>query len=276
MSDEFSYSAAEKTAGVIRSKIGKRAPSIGIILGSGLGGLADRIEDATRISYGDIPGFPVPRALGHSGTLLVGRLAGKEVLAMAGRFHVYEGHPPALSGFPVRVMHALGVRTLFVSNAAGGVNQKFQAGDLMVINDHLNLMWTNPLIGAQQPGEERFTDMSQAYDPALREKLKAAAAKTGVELREGVYAALFGPSYETPAEVRMLRGLGADAVGMSTVPEVLVARALGIRVAGISAITNAASGVTAAAVSHAEVLDVGRQIAAKFEALVTEFVSLLD
>lgn len=276
MSDEFSYSAAEKTAGLIRSKIGKRAPSIGVILGSGLGGLADRIEDATRIPYSDIPGFPVPRALGHSGTLLVGKLAGKEVLAMAGRFHVYEGHPPALSGFPVRVMHALGVRTLFVSNAAGGVNQEFQAGDLMVISDHLNLMWTNPLIGAQQPGEERFTDMSQAYDPALREKLKAVAAKTGVELREGVYAALFGPSYETPAEVRMLRGLGADAVGMSTVPEVLVARALGIRVAGISAITNAASGVTGAAVSHAEVLDVGRQIAAKFEGLVTEFVSLLD
>jgi purine-nucleoside phosphorylase len=208
--------------------------------------------------------------------LVAGTLAGKDVVAMAGRFHIYEGHPPALSAFPVRVMHALGVRTLFVSNAAGGVNEKFAAGDLMIISDHLNLMWTNPLIGAQQPGEERFTDMSAAYDPALRELLRKAAKKTGVDMREGVYAALFGPSYETPAEVRMLRGLGADAVGMSTVPEVLVARALGIRVAGISAITNAASGVTAAAVSHAEVLDVGRQIATKFESLVTEFVSLLD
>jgi purine-nucleoside phosphorylase len=146
----------------------------------------------------------------------------------------------------------------------------------MLITDHLNLMWTNPLIGVQQPGEERFTDMSAAYDPRLRDLLRSAAEKTGTTLKEGVYAALLGPSYETPAEVRMLRGLGADAVGMSTVPEVLVARALGIRVAGIRAITNAASGVTASAVSHSEVLDVGRQIAAKFESLVTEFVSLLD
>ena len=276
MSAEFSYEAARKTAGVIRSKIGKRSPSVGIILGSGLGGLAEKIEDSVKISYGDIPGFQVPKALGHSGTLVAGTLAGKEVVAMAGRFHIYEGHPPALSGFPVRVMHALGVRTLFVSNAAGGVNQKFEAGDLMLITDHLHLMWTNPLIGAQQPGEERFTDMSQAYDPALRDLLRKASKKTGVELHEGVYAALFGPSYETPAEIRMLRGLGADAVGMSTVPEVLVARALGVRVAGISAITNAAAGVTGAAVSHSEVLDVGRQIATRFESLVTEFVSLLD
>ena len=276
MNAEFGYEAARKTAGVIRSKIGKRSPSIGIILGSGLGGLAEKIEDAVKISYGDIPGFPVPKALGHSGTLLAGTLAGKEVVAMAGRFHIYEGHPPALSGFPVRVMHALGVRTLFVSNAAGGVNQKFEAGDLMLITDHLNLMWTNPLIGVQQPEEERFTDMSEAYDSALRDLLRKAAKNTRVELREGVYAALLGPSYETPAEIRMLRGLGADAVGMSTVPEVLVARALGVRVAGISAITNAAAGVTGAAISHSEVLDVGRQIATRFESLVTEFVSLLD
>lgn len=273
---DYSYAAAEHSAVEIRAKIAKRSPTVGVILGSGLGGLADKIENAVRIPYGEIPGFPVPKALGHAGTLVCGTLAGKEVVAMAGRFHIYEGHPPALSGFPVRVMHALGVRTLFVSNAAGGVNEKFAAGDLMIISDHLNLMWTNPLIGVQQPGEERFTDMSDAYNESLRSVLRAAAEKTGVELRQGVYAALLGPSYETPAEVRMLRGLGADAVGMSTVPEVLVARALGIRVAGISAITNAATGVTGAPVSHAEVLDVGRQIAAKFEALVTEFVSLLD
>ena len=276
MTTDYSRASAEKTAAVIRAKLAGKSPKIGIVLGSGLGGLADRIEGAVKIPYGDIPGFPVPKALGHAGMLVCGTLAGRDVIAMAGRFHIYEGHPPALSAFPVRVMHALGVRTLFVSNAAGGVNEKFAAGDLMLISDHLNLMWTNPLIGVQQPDEERFTDMSAAYDPSLRDLLRKAAGKTGTELREGVYAALFGPSYETPAEVRMLRGLGADAVGMSTVPEVLVARALGIRVAGISAITNAASGVTAAAVSHAEVLDVGRQIAAKFEALVTEFVSLLD
>lgn len=276
MSDDFSYASAEKSAASVRAKIGKRAPAVGIILGSGLGGLADKIENAVKIPYTDIPGFPTPKALGHAGTLVCGMLGGKEVVAMAGRFHIYEGHSPALSGFPVRVMHALGVRTLFVSNAAGGVNEKFKAGDLMIIEDHLNLMWTNPLIGVQQPGEERFTDMSNAYDSSLRDLLRSAAKKTGTEMREGVYAALFGPSYETRAEVRMLRGLGADAVGMSTVPEVLVARALGIRVAGVSAITNAASGVTDAPVSHAEVLDVGHQIAAKFEALVTGFVRLLD
>lgn len=276
MSTVFSYASAEKTAGAIRSKIGPRSPSVGIILGSGLGGLAGKIEDAVRIPYAEVPGFPVPKALGHSGTLICGTLAGKQVVAMAGRFHIYEGHAPALAGFPVRVMHALGVRTLFVSNAAGGVNKEYAAGDLMIIEDHLNLMWANPLIGEQQPGEERFTDMSDAYDRSLRQLLRDAAKKNGTDVREGVYAALFGPSYETRAEVRMLRGLGADAVGMSTVPEVLVARALGIRVAGISAITNAASGVTGEPVSHAEVLDVGRQIAEKFESLVTEFVRLLD
>jgi purine-nucleoside phosphorylase len=274
--NDYSFASAEISAKAIKARIGKRSPVVGIILGSGLGGLANQIEDAEKISYSDIPGFPVPKALGHSGTLVCGRLGGKEVIAMAGRFHTYEGHSPVISGFPVRVMHALGVKTLFVSNAAGGVNEKFRAGDLMIISDHLNLMWTNPLIGEQQPGEERFTDMSEAYSEPLRKLLRTAAKKTGVDLQEGVYAALLGPSYETPSEVKMLRGLGADAVGMSTVPEVLVARARGIRVAGISAITNAASGVTSTPVSHAEVLDVGRQIATKFESLVTEFVSLLD
>ncbi len=276
MSDDFSYASAEKTAAAIRSKIDKRSPTVGIILGSGLGGLAEKIEGAVRIPYADVPGFPVPKALGHAGTLICGELGGKQVVAMAGRFHIYEGHPPALAGFPVRVMHALGVRTLFVSNAAGGVNERYHAGDLMIIEDHLNLMFTNPLIGPQQPGEERFTDMGNAYDDKLRGLLRNAANANGVTIHEGVYAALFGPSYETRAEVRMLRTLGADAIGMSTVPEVLVARALGIRVAGISAITNAASGVTNAPVSHAEVLDVGRQIAARFEAIVTEFVARLD
>lgn len=276
MSDEYSYAAAEKTASVIRAKIGSRSPVVGIILGSGLGGLADKIEDAVRIPYGEVPGFPEPKALGHAGTLICGTLAGKQVVAMAGRFHIYEGHSPALAAFPVRVMHVLGVRRLFVSNAAGGVNERYHAGDLMIIEDHLNLMFTNPLIGPKQPGEERFTDMSNAYDDQLRELLRSAANTHGLEIHEGVYASLFGPSYETPAEVRMLRTLGADAIGMSTVPEVLVARALGIRVAGISVITNAASGVTSVPVSHSDVLDVGQQVASTFEAIVTEFVRLLD
>lgn len=276
MSTEYGRSGAEKAAAAVRSKIPDSKPEVGIILGSGLGGLADRIEHAVSIPYTDIPGFPEPKALGHAGMLITGMLGGKRVTALAGRFHVYEGHPPALAAFPIRVLYSLGIRKLFVSNAAGGVNEQFRPGDLMLIADQLNLMWTNPLMGPVQPGDERFTDMSAAYDPAYRELLRAAGRKQGIELREGVYAALFGPSYETPAEVRMLRGLGADAVGMSTVPEVLVARALGIRVAGVSAITNAASGVGSGVVSHADVLDVGRRISSKFEALVTEFVSLLD
>ncbi len=275
MSD-YSYASAEKSAAAIRAKAGSRSPVVGIILGSGLGGLADKIEDAVRIPYGEVPGFPEPKALGHAGTLICGTLAGKQVVAMAGRFHIYEGHAPALAAFPVRVMHVLGVRTLFVSNAAGGVNERYHAGDLMIIADHLNLMFTNPLIGPQQPGEERFTDMSSAYDDKLRGLLRNAANAISVQIHEGVYAALLGPSYETPAEVRMLRTLGADAIGMSTVPEVLVARALGMRVAGISAITNAASGVSPLPVSHSEVLDVGRQVASTFEAIVTDFVSRLD
>lgn len=276
MTDEFGVAAAEASAEHVRSKIGARLPRVGIVLGSGLGGLADTIQESVRISYSDVPGFPTPQALGHAGTLVCGKLGGHDVIAMAGRFHIYEGHSPQLAAFPVRVMHALGVETLFLSNAAGGVNEEYRAGDLMIIEDHLNLMWTNPLVGPQQKGDERFTDMSQPYDADLRKLLRQAAGKVGVEMREGVYAALLGPSYETRAEVRMLRALGADAIGMSTVPEVLVARSRGMRVAGVSAITNAASGVTGAPISHAEVLEVGRKIGDKFQALVTEFVSSLS
>lgn len=276
MTGDYGFSAAKASANTIRSKIGGRSPKIGIILGSGLGGLVDAIEDSVKISYSDVPGFPLPQALGHAGTLVCGTMGGREVIAMAGRFHIYEGHPPQLAGFPVRVMSAIGVETLFVSNAAGAVNVEYRAGDLMIIADHLNLMWNNPLIGQQQSGEERFTDMSDPYDAELRKLLRNAAVKSGVEIHEGVYAALFGPSYETRAEVRMLRALGADAIGMSTVPEVLVARARGMRVAGVSAITNAASGVTSQPVSHSEVLEVGRQIGKKFQTLVAEFISSLS
>lgn len=247
-----------------------------MILGSGLGGLADAIEGAVRVPYSEIPGFPVPTALGHAGMLVSGKLGGKPVVALSGRFHLYEGHSTALAAFPVRVLHELGALSLFVSNAAGGINPAFTPGDIMLITDHLNLMWTNPLIGPQQPGEERFTDMSDPYDPAYRAAMAEAARRTGVALQQGVYAGLFGPSYETRAEVRMLAGLGADAVGMSTVPEVLVARALGMKCIGLSCITNAASGVTGAPVTHAEVLDVGAQVSARFQSLVTEFVASVE
>jgi purine-nucleoside phosphorylase len=188
---------------------------------------------------------------------------------------MYEGHPAALAAFPVRVFHALGIRQLFVSNAAGGISPKLAVGDLMIISDHLNLMAANPLVGPAQDGETRFADMTDAYDPGFRKMLRTAAEKLSINVREGVYAGLLGPSYETPSEVKMLRALGADAVGMSTVPEVIMARAVGIRVAGVSCITNAAAGVTGAALSHAEVLDATQRVARPFELLVTEFAQRL-
>jgi purine-nucleoside phosphorylase len=263
--------AAKTAANAIRSRT-ERQPTIGIILGSGLGGLANKIGDAVRIPFGDIPGFPEPTVVGHEGTVLLGNLGGREVVALNGRFHMYEGHLAALAAFPVRVFHALGVGELFVSNAAGGISSKLSVGDLMMICDHLNLTGANPLVGALQEGEVRFPDMTDAYDPGFRRVLRNSAEQLGITLREGVYAGLLGPSYETPSEVKMLRMLGADAVGMSTVPEVIMARALRMRVAGISCITNAAAGVTGAALSHAEVLQTTNRVSARFEALVIEFL----
>src|SRR4051812_42159804 len=263
--------AAKTAANAIRSRT-ERQPTIGIILGSGLGGLANKIGDAVRIPFGDIPGFPEPTVVGHEGTVLLGNLGGREVVALNGRFHMYEGHLAALAAFPVRVFHALGVGELFVSNAAGGISSKLSVGDLMMICDHLNLTGANPLVGALQEGEVRFPDMTDAYDPGFRRVLRNSAEQLGITLREGVYAGLLGPSYETPSEVKMLRMLGADAVGMSTVPEVIMARALRMRVAGVSCITNAAAGVTGAALDHAEVLQTTSRVSARFEALVIEFL----
>lgn len=268
----FGADAAQKAANAIRSRADARQPSIGIILGSGLGALASRISDAVRIPFGDVPGFPEPTVVGHEGTLLLGTLGGRDVVALNGRFHMYEGHPASLAAFPVRVFHALGARDLFVSNAAGGISSKLTVGDLMIICDHLNLMGTNPLVGEMQHGDVRFPDMTDAYDAGFRRVLRNSAEQLGITMREGVYAGLLGPSYETPAEVKMLRILGADAVGMSTVPEVIVARALRMRVAGVSCITNAAAGVTGSALSHAEVLETTNRVSTRFEALVTEFL----
>jgi purine-nucleoside phosphorylase len=270
---EYGAAAAAAAADVVRATIGDRQPVCAIILGSGLGGLAAQIAGPRRVPFHDVPGFPVANVAGHAGALIAGALDGREVIALAGRFHLYEGHSPALAGFPVRVLRALGAQTLFVSNAAGGIRRTFGPGTLMRIDDHINLMWRNPIVGALQPGDVRFPDMSSPYDPGLGTLLHAAAADADVPLDVGVYAGLLGPAYETPSEVRMLERLGADAVGMSTVPEVLVARALGMRVAGVSCITNAAAGISPVKLSHAEVLETTARVAARFQRLVRGFVA---
>jgi purine-nucleoside phosphorylase len=260
-----------RAAGMIRDKIGGSIDTA-LILGSGLGGLADRIENPISIPYRAIPGFPPSSVAGHAGRFVAGHLGARRVLLAAGRYHLYEGHSLDTVAMPTRVMHACGVRTLFVSNAAGGISRAMRAGDLMIIEDHLNLMWRTPLTGAPRPEETRFPDMSAPYDPTLLRVLRDAALECGIPIASGVYAALPGPAYETPAEIRMLEKLGADAVGMSTVPEVLTARALGMSVAGVSCITNVAAGMRNSPLSHAEVLETTARVAASFERLVTEFV----
>ena len=271
----FGAAAAARSASAIRERTDDTAPDVAIILGSGLGGLAAAIDPAVRIPFAEIPGFPSATVVGHAGAVIVGTLEGKRVLALAGRFHMYEGHDAALAAFPVRVMHALGARVLIVSNAAGGIRRTFVPGDLMLIDDHINLMWRSPLAGPVEPGEQRFPDMSRPYDRALGELARAVATNAGIPLTEGTYCGLLGPTYETPAEVRMLDRLGADAVGMSTVPEVTVARALGMRVLGISCITNMACGLSPHPLSHAEVLETTARVAERFQSLVKGIVAEL-
>ncbi len=268
--------AARRTAEAVRERLGVRAPVAAIVLGSGLGELADRLDGAVRVPYAEVPGFHQPAIAGHRGELIAGSLSGREVLLLAGRFHMYEGHSAQASTFPVRVVHALGARTLFLSNAAGGVNRSFAPGDLMVITDHLNLQFRNPLTGTQQPGDTRFPDMSAAWSPRLIRLLERAGTETGTTLRRGTYAGLLGPTYETPAEVRMLATLGADAVGMSTVPEAIVAAALGMECAGISCITNLAAGITGERVDHAEGVEGGARAGGALCAGVGRFGALLS
>ena len=233
---ETIFGAAE----YVKSRLEGREPLAGIILGSGLGKLADKIEDWTVIPYRDIPGFPVSTAIGHKGNFIVGRLGGKTVIAMQGRIHYYEGYTMDLVTLPVRVMKVLGIKYLFVSNAAGGINFDFRVGDLMIIRDHINML-PNPLIGPNlDEFGPRFPDMTHPYDKDLIAKAREIAAEAGISLREGVYIAGTGPSYETPSEWHFFRTVGADAIGMSTVPEVIVARHSGIPVFGMSVITNAA------------------------------------
>ncbi len=265
--------AVDQAADAISSRLEARRPAIALILGSGLGALADELDEPVVVPFAEIPGFPPATVAGHQGRLVAGRLEGRDVIALAGRFHIYEGHSADTVALPVRVSAALGARTLFVSNAAGGVNRTFRAGALMLIHDHINLMWRNPLIGPVRPGEERFPDMSDPYDPVLLGILRTCAEHLRLSVVEGVYAGLTGPAYETPAEVRMLERLGADAVGMSTVPEVIAARALQLRVAGVSCISNPAAGLSAAPLSHDEVLETTARVRDDFLRLVRCFVS---
>lgn len=246
--------AVEAAAKAVREAIAPRQPKIAIVLGSGLGFLGGELGDAVRVPYEKIPGFPLPKVEGHAGELIAGTLDGVPVLAQSGRFHIYEGHDPAVAALPVRVFAALGVRTLLLTNAAGGIRRTFRPGTLMLIADHINMMWRNPLVGTVVTGEERFPDMSDPYDCELRVLARRVAAEQRIALEEGVYAAMLGPSYESKAEIEMLKRLGADAVGMSTVPEVIIARARGIRCLGISTVTNPAAGL-GGKLSHQEVLE---------------------
>ncbi len=264
----FTMKQVKEAEKVIRGQMTEE-PAIGLILGSGLGVLAGEIKNPLVINYEDIPHFPVSTVEGHAGKLIMGKLENQNVLVMAGRFHLYEGHDPTTVSFPIRVMKELGVKTLVVTNAAGGVNLSYEPGDLMVIQDHINLMSRNPLVGLNNKEfGVTFPDMSSAYDTQLRKLAQQVAKQLGFSLREGVYTAVLGPSYETPAEIRMIRTLGGDAVGMSTVPEVIVARHAGIRVLGISCITNMAAGILPQPLSHEEVMDTADRVKDQFTALV--------
>lgn len=264
--------AVDAAARHLAGRVPEPRPRIAVVLGSGLGGLAERFRDAREMPYGEIPGWPASTVEGHAGSLISGRLAGVPVLGLAGRAHLYEGHAPARVAFPPRVLGRLGVEAMVVSNAAGAVNVNFSPGELMLIVDHLDLTWRSPLAGPVHPGEPRWPDLHGCWDPELRRRARGAARDLGVRLREGVYAAMLGPSYETPAEIGMLRRLGADAVGMSTVPEAVAARAAGVRCVGMSCLTNYAAGVTPEPLSHEEVLETTSAVAGTFRELVEETV----
>jgi purine-nucleoside phosphorylase len=259
----------------VRACLGSAAPRVAIVLGSGLGHLADAVVKPVRIPYADVPGFPATGVVGHKGELVAGTLEGVPVLVQSGRFHLYEGHPIETTALPVRVFARLGIRTLVVTNAAGGIRPTFRPGTLMLIADHVNLMFRNPLIGPALEGEERFPDMSDPYDRELRQLARDVAREARIALEEGVYVGLLGPSYETPAEIRMLQRFGVDAVGMSTVPEVIVARARGIRCLGFSTITNLAAGISPTVLSHQEVLEVGRLVGDALGSIVKGVVARL-
>ncbi len=262
------YGKLEETVTCVKRLTDLR-PTIGVILGSGLGQLVERMTDTVAIDYRDLPHFPAPTVAGHAGRLVIGRIEGVPVMAMQGRFHYYEGHDMRTIAFPTAFMQRFGARTLIVSNAAGGINRGFTPGDLMLITDHLNLIGTNPLIGLNDERlGPRFPDMTEAYSPRLIALAEEAAAELGTSLRRGVYAGLSGPCYETAAEIRYLERIGADAVGMSTVPEVIVARYFGMEVLGISCVTNMATGIATVKHAHDEVVRIANEASTRFCALV--------
>ena len=248
-------------------------PEIALILGSGLGAIADEIEKAVKIPYEDIPGYPPSKVQGHAGRLVIGILNGKKVVAMQGRFHFYEGHSIQTVVFPVRVMKLLGAETLIVTNAAGGVNKSFTPGDLMIITDHINAFGTNPLIGENYSElGPRFPDMTYTYHKEYMELTEKLAGQMNIKIQKGVYYAASGPSYETPSEINMIRTLGGDAIGMSTVPEVIVAKHMGMKVLGISCITNMAAGILPQPLSHEEVIETTNKIRDNFINLMKEII----
>jgi purine-nucleoside phosphorylase len=274
--DSSLYDRVQAAAAAVRAKI-KTPPQVGLILGSGLGAYADKLGNATRIDYKDIPGFPQSHVQGHAGRLVLGEApGGVRCVAMQGRVHMYEGHSAETVAFPARVLVALGAKVLLITNAAGGLNPSWAPGTLMLIRDHIDLLRDHALRG---PNDERFgprfPDMTKAYAPELRTLVTEAAASEKIPLETGVYVAMPGPTYETPAEVKMLRGLGADATGMSTVPEVVVARHMGARVIGISCITNQAAGISGHELSHAEVTETATRVRATFERLLDTILAQL-
>jgi len=266
------YERAEKAARVIREKTKTDVP-VAIVLGSGLGGFADGLTDATAVPYDQIPGFARATVEGHAGRLVIGKAGDSLIAAQQGRFHFYEGYSLEDVTFPIRVLKLLGVRTLILTNASGALNVEYTPGSLMVITDHINLMGVNPLIG---PNDERFgprfPDLTNVYSPELQDIVLHEAETMNLQMRRGVYAALTGPSYETPAEIHMVRSLGADAVGMSTVPEAIVARHMDIQVVGISCITNLAAGVTDRPVDHTQVIAIGERIRESFSELLRRVI----
>lgn len=279
-SDYFDH--VSEAAAWLRSRLGARAPRLGIVLGSGLGAAAESVNDAVVVPYEQIPHFPQSTVEGHSGRMVAGQLGGVAAIVMQGRVHYYEGYTPAQVTFPMRVLGALGVRAVVLTNAAGGIQAGYSIGQLVALADHINFMGWNPLTGPNEPrfacipgAGLRFFDMTESYSKRLRALAKQAAAQEGIELAEGVYLATPGPSFETPAEIRAFRTLGATLVGMSTVPETIVARHMGIEVLGISCVTNVAAGLSDKQLSHAEVFEAGRQVEHKLARLLTRLAPAL-
>jgi purine-nucleoside phosphorylase len=269
------YEQVREAADAIRARVGE-VPQVGIVLGSGLGDFAGSLADAVTTPYGDLPHWPASRVIGHDGRLVIGKAAGRTIVALAGRVHAYEGHDMPTVTFAVRTLALLGVKTLILTNAAGGVNTGFSQGALMVIDDHINLIGANPLVGVNDERfGPRFPDMTEVYSPRLRALADRAGKAINLLLPHGIYVAVLGPSYETPAEVRYLRTIGADAVGMSTVPEAIVARHMTMEVLGISCITNMAAGVLPQPLNHDEVMDTARRIRSQFIALLEGIIGQL-